>query len=146
MKPEAAAPLVQAPVVSRSNSRAPSSQMRARSLLVHVQFGAVSPSLQQWCNSAHGQFMVCGGRAEVRQLLVLPSTRCCKDAGGQRCCERTLTMRASSGSALFVRRKRRPLVTRGNTHRSTAMRHQTVATRLSGDSAFNVPLFKREEE
>lgn len=69
-----------------------------------------------------------------------------KDAGGQRCCERTLTMRASPGSALFVRRKRRPLVTRGNTHRSTAMRHQTVGTRLSGDSAFNVPLFKRKDE
>lgn len=55
-------------------------------------------------------------------------------------------MRASPGSALFVRRKRRPLVTRGNTHRSTAMRHQTVGTRLSGDAAFNDPLFKREGE
>lgn len=42
MKPEAAGPLIQAPVVSRSNSCAPSSQRRARSLLRHLRFCAVS--------------------------------------------------------------------------------------------------------
>lgn len=45
--------------------------------------------------------------------------------------ERRLTLCASPGSALFVRRKRRPLVTRENTHRSTAMRHQPMGTQVS---------------
>lgn len=72
-----------------------------------------------------------GTKPEIRELLVLHSTRCCKAQEDSGASERRLTLCASPGSALFVRRKRRPLVTRENTHRSTAMRHQPMGTHLS---------------
>lgn len=65
----------------------------------------------------------------ILDLLVLHSNKMLprrrEDSGAS---ERRLTLCASPGSALFVRRKRRPLVTRENTHRSTVMRHQSIST------------------